>query len=74
MRLRELYHTGGRRIYIALTNEEAKFLRRQKDTLINLEELEPRDSRIAENLIFKDVLCKLNHKQAMVNEHVYYKK
>lgn len=74
MRIRELFHCGDRRIFIALTNEEVKFLKKHNVPIINLEELEPRDSRIAENLIFKDVLCKVNHKQAMVNENVYYKK
>lgn len=73
MRIRELFRTGGRRIYIAVTNEESKFIRRHTGQIIELTDLEPRDSRIAENLIFKDILCKINHKQAMVKENVFIK-
>lgn len=73
MRFRELTQISDRKIYIPITNEEYKFLRKHKSEIIELESLEPRDSRIAENLIFKNILCKINRKQAMVNENVYTK-
>jgi hypothetical protein len=73
MRVRELFHAGNKRIFVALTNEEARFLKKHSTKLIDLESLAPRESRIAENLIFKDVLCKINHKEAMVHENVYFK-
>jgi hypothetical protein len=73
MRFRELTQIADRKIYIPITNEEHKFLRKHKTEIIELESLEPRDSRIAENLIFKNILCKINRKQAMVNENVYTK-
>ena len=73
MRFRELTRLADRKIYIPITNEEFKVLRKHGSETIELESLEPRDSRVAENLIFKNVLCKINHKQAMVNENVYIK-
>jgi hypothetical protein len=73
MRFRELTQLADRKIYIPITNEEHKFLRKHKTEIIELESLEPRDSRIAENLLFKNILCKINRKQAMVNENVYTK-
>jgi len=73
MRFRELTRLADRKIFIPITNEEFKFLRKHGSETIELESLEPRDSRVAENLIFKNVLCKINYKQAMVNENVYIK-
>ena len=67
MKLRELYRP---RILIALTNEESDFLKKHKDLRIDLSSLSERDQRIAENLIIKDVLCKITDTQAMVKEHV----
>jgi hypothetical protein len=55
---------------ISLTNEETEFLHKHRKRKIDLAALEPRESRIAENLIFKDILYKINHTEAMVNEHV----
>ena len=69
MRFRELSPLADRKVYIPITNEEHKFLRKHRSEMIDLESLEPRESRIAENLIFKNILCKINRKQAMVNEN-----
>jgi len=66
MRIRELLHSH---ILIALTNEEHQFLARHKNQLIELESLDARESRILENLIFKDVLYKINDSQAMVKDY-----
>jgi hypothetical protein len=66
MRIREIIDTG---ILIALTNEEARFLNKQMDREIDLKSLSERERRIAENLIFKDVLSKINDNQAMVNKN-----
>jgi len=67
MRIKELIRPN---MLIALTNEENQFLIRHNEHNIDLETLEPRESRIAENLIYKDILCKINNTQAMVNKHV----
>lgn len=67
MRIKELFRPH---MLIALTNEENQFLKKHRETKIDLETLEPRESRIAENLIYKDILCKINNTQAMVNEYV----
>lgn len=67
MRLKQLFHP---RVLMPVSNEENKFLLKHKDGMIDLNSLEPRDSRIAENLIIKDILCKINNNQAMVNEYV----
>lgn len=67
MRIRELFTAP---LLIALTNEENQFLKKHRENKIDLESLEPRESRIAENLIYKDILCKINNTQAMVNEYV----
>jgi hypothetical protein len=67
MRIKELVRP---RILIALSNEENHFLNKHRERTIDLESLEPRESRIAENLIFKDILYKINHTEAMVNEYV----
>ena len=67
MRIKELIRPN---MLIALTNEENQFLIRHNEHNIDLENLEPRESRIAENLIYKDILCKINNTQAMVNKHV----
>lgn len=67
MRLRELYRP---KILIALTNEESDFLKDRKSRVIELHSLSEREQRIAENLIIKDVLCKITDNQAMVKEHV----
>ena len=66
MRIRELVHTN---LLVALTNEEHQFLSRHKGNPIELESLDPRESRVLENLIFKDVLCKVNDSQAMVKDY-----
>jgi len=67
MRIKELFRPH---MLIALTNEENQFLMRHNEHNIDLETLEPRESRIAENLLYKDILCKINNTQAMVNKHV----
>ena len=67
MRIKELFRPH---MIIALTNEENQFLIRHNEHNIDLETLEPRESRIAENLIYKDILCKINNTQAMVNKYV----
>lgn len=67
MRIRELYRP---KILVALSNEEADFLRNHKGHSIDLHSLSERDQRIVENLIIKDVLCKISDTQVMVNEHV----
>jgi hypothetical protein len=68
MRFRELVNPS---IYVALTNEEAAFLRKNKgQERIDLHSLSDREIRVAENLIIKDVLCKLTDTQLMVNSHV----
>ena len=68
MRFRELVNPS---IYVALTNEEAAFLRQNKDkNVIDTHSLNEREIRIAENLIIKDILCKLTDTQLMVNDYV----
>ncbi len=68
MRFRELVNPN---IYVALTNEEASFLRQNKDkNIIDTHSLTEREVRIAENLIIKDILCKLTDTQLMVNDYV----
>lgn len=68
MRIRELVEPN---IFVALTNEEADFLRKTKSMeIIHIDLLPEREQRIAENLIFKDILCKLTDTQLMVNEYV----
>lgn len=68
MRFRELVNP---KIYVALTNEEASFLRQNKDKeIIDTHSLTEREVRIAENLIIKDILCKLTDTQLMVNDYV----
>ena len=68
MRFRELVRPN---IYVALTNEEASFLRQNKDKdIIETHTLSEREIRIAENLIIKDILCKLTDTQLMVNDYV----
>ena len=68
MRFRELVNPS---IYVALTNEEAMFLRQNKDKdIIETHSLSEREIRIAENLIIKDILCKLTDTQLMVNDYV----
>lgn len=68
MRFRELVRPN---IYVALTNEEASFLRQNKDKdIIDTHSLTEREIRIAENLIIKDILCKLTDTQLMVNDYV----
>lgn len=66
MKIRELYQP---QILIAITNEEASFLKKHNGT-IELSSLSERDQRIAENLIIKDILCKISDTQAMVKENV----
>lgn len=65
MKLRELYQP---RVLIAITNEEAQFLKKYDDH-IDLTSLSEREQRIAENLIIKDILCKISDTQAMVKEN-----
>jgi len=68
MRFRELVNPS---IYVALTNEEASFLRQNKGKeIIDTHSLTEREVRIAENLIIKDILCKLTDTQLMVNDYV----
>lgn len=67
MRIRELIIPH---IMIALTNEENHFLNKHHEKIIDLKNLEERESRIAENLIIKDVLCKIGNSEAMVNKYV----
>lgn len=67
MKIRELYRP---KILVALTNEESDFLRNHRGHRIDLTSLSERDQRVVENLIIKDVLCKISDTQAMVNEHV----
>lgn len=67
MRIKELFHP---KLLIALTNEETQFLAKHRERRIDLASLEPRESRIAENLIYKDILYKISHNEAMVKEYV----
>ena len=68
MRFRELVNPS---IFVALTNEEATFLRQNKDKhIIDTHSLTEREIRVAENLIIKDILCKLTDTQLMVNDYV----
>ena len=68
MRFRELVNPS---IYVALTNEEASFLRQNKGKdIIDTHSLTEREVRIAENLLIKDILCKLTDTQLMVNDYV----
>lgn len=67
MRIKEIFSPH---VLIALTNEENRFLIKHKGGPIDLKTLEPRDSRIAENLIYKDILYKIESGEAMVNEYV----
>lgn len=68
MRIRELVEPS---IFVVLTNEEADFLRKNKNQeIIQIDSLTEREQRIAENLIFKDILCKLTDTQLMVNDYV----
>jgi hypothetical protein len=68
MRIRELVEPN---VLVALTNEEADFLRKTKDqNIIDVIRLSEREQRIAENLIIKDILCKLTDTQLMVNDYV----
>lgn len=68
MRFRELVNPS---LLVALTNEEAAFLRQNKDkNIIDTHSLTEREVRIAENLIIKDILCKLTDTQLMVNDYV----
>ena len=68
MRYRELVNPS---IFVALTNEEAAFLRQNKDKdVIHTQSLTEREIRIAENLIIKDILCKVTDTQLMVNDYV----
>ena len=64
MRVRELFHP---KVLVILTNEEHRFLSKHKTPVINLKELDLRDQRIAESLIFKDVLCKISDDQVVLN-------
>jgi hypothetical protein len=66
MRMRELFPSN---ILIAITNEEARFLKKHHTNIIDIDSLDHRESRILENLIFKDVLCKVNDNQAMLKYH-----
>lgn len=66
MRLRELFRP---KILVALTNEEVDFLKNNKGQ-IDLHSLSERDQRVAQNLIIKDILCKISDTQLKVNEHV----
>jgi hypothetical protein len=67
MRIRELYEPN---ILIMLTNEETDFLNRHREHKIDLKTLEERDRRIAENLLFKDVLYKISNHEVATNEYV----
>jgi hypothetical protein len=66
MKIRELYNP---QVLIAITNEEANFLKKFNGA-IELSSLSEREQRIAENLIIKDILCKISDTQAMVKENV----
>jgi hypothetical protein len=66
MRLRELFRP---KILVALTNEEVHFLKNNKGQ-IDLHSLSERDQRVAQNLIIKDILCKISDTQLKVNENV----
>lgn len=65
MRIRELYQPN---ILIMITNEEAAFLKKHRDYRIDLNELKDREKRIAENLLFKDILCKISDHEVVSNE------
>jgi hypothetical protein len=67
MRIRELYEPN---ILIMLTNEESDFLITHRAHRIDLKTLEERDRRIAENLLFKDVLYKISDHEVATNEYV----
>lgn len=68
MRFRELVNPN---IFVILTNEEASFLRQNKDKeIIDTNSLSEREFRIVENLIIKDILCKITDTQLMVNNYV----
>lgn len=65
MKIRELFTLNA---LVSLTNEESDFLNRNGNT-IDLNSLSEREFRIAENLLYKDVLCKISDTQLMVNEN-----
>lgn len=64
MRIRELYNTN---ILIPITNEENRFLKNNRGT-IQIDTLTEREKRVAENLLYKDILCKISDNQLMVKE------
>ena len=65
MRIRELYQPN---ILIMITTEEAAFLKKHRDYRIDLNELKDREKRIAESLLFKDILCKISDHEVVSNE------
>jgi hypothetical protein len=65
MKIRELI---GSNILVSLTNEESNFLKNYHST-INLASLTEREIRVAESLLYKDVLCKISETQLMVKTH-----
>lgn len=66
MKIRELYEPN---LLITITNEEADFLKNHRSHIIDLNTLIGRDLRIAENLIFKDVLCKISDHEVTTNDY-----
>lgn len=68
MRIRELVKPN---IFVYLTNEEADFLRKNNQSeIIETSELNEREKRLIEGLIFKDILSKIGKHQVRVNDYV----
>lgn len=67
MKIKELADT---KYLIALTNEEHALLQKFGSDRVEVEQLSEREKRVAQNLIFKDVLCKISDSQLMVNDYV----
>jgi hypothetical protein len=67
MRIREIFDPN---ILIMITNEESDFLHNHKEHIIDLKSLKDRDIRVAESLLLKDILYKINDYEVATNEYV----
>jgi hypothetical protein len=65
VRIREIYEPN---LLIMITNEEADFLNDHKKHIIDLKDLKERELRVAESLLFKDILYKISDHEVMANE------
>jgi hypothetical protein len=72
MRIRELVKPN---ILVYLTNEEAEFLRKNRESeIIDTNLLDEREKRLIEGLIFKDIVCRIGKHTVRVNEYVSRRK